>query len=130
MNFLKSFLQKFRGDERQQRNLTLLSALGDQDANAQHIASRVRARHEAARLTSIALRRMKEDREKGLAQIELYLDDWQFHNGPITTKEQLRDACVDCIDRVRQRKQAARRARQLAEDAAFDSLTGLEDFPF
>ena len=76
---------------------------------------------------------MKEEREKGLAQIELYLDDWQFHNGPITTKEQLAHAIADCVDRVRQRAkaaQAAQAARQMAEDAAFDDLTGLRDFPF
>jgi hypothetical protein len=81
-------------------------------------------------LTNIALRRMKDDRDKGLAQIELYLDDWQFHNGPITTKEHLAHAVADCVDRVRQRSRAAQAARQMAEDAAFEDLTGLKDHPF
>lgn len=130
MNLFKSFLRRFQdqsSDERQQRNRDALASLGDGDANSQHVAQRNATRVEAARLTRVALRRMKEDREKGLAQIELYLDDWQFHNGPITTKEQLANAIADCVDRVRRRAQAAQRLR---EDAAENDLTGLKDFPF
>ena len=49
------------------------------------------AKIEAARLVKIAVRRMKEDRQKSQAAIEMYLDDWAFHNGPIT-KENVADA--------------------------------------
>ena len=70
---------------------------------------------------------MKEDRQKAQAQIELYLDDWIFHNGPITTREKFNTAIRDCVDRIRQRHQAAQR---LANDAAENDLAGLKDFPF
>jgi hypothetical protein len=130
MNLFKSFLRRFQdhnSDERQQRNRDALASLGDGDANSRHIASRKALGHEAARLTAIALRRMKEDKQKAQAQIELYLDDWTFHNGPIRTQEQFNNAIRDCVDRIRRRHQAA---RQLAADAAENDLTGLKDFPF
>ncbi len=127
MNLFKSFLRRlhdYNTDVRQQRNRTALAPLGDGDANSRHVASRKAAGYEAARLTRIALRRMKEDRERGLAQIELYLDDWVFHNGPIT-KENQAEAMADCVDRIRQRAQAA---QQVAEDRAED-YGGMKDFP-
>lgn len=124
MNWLRNLL---RGEIRQQRNLSILAPIGDGDANSQHVASRNAARHEATRLTGIALRRMKEDKEKAQALIELYLDDWIFHNGPITTQAQFQNAIRDCVDRIKQRHRAA---QQLAEDAAEDGLTGLKEFPF
>jgi hypothetical protein len=133
MNLFKGFLRRFHdynSDLGQERNKAALAQLDDGDANKKHIEQRTLSKIEAARLTNIALRRMKNDREKGLAQIELYLDDWQFHNGPITTKEQLANAIADCVDRVRQKATAAQATRQMAEDAAFEDLTGLKDFPF
>lgn len=130
MNLFKSFLRRLHDhnrDERLQRNLSILAPIGDGDANSRHIASRNALGHEAARLTRVALRQMKEDKQKAQAQIELYLDDWVFHNGPITTRGQFDRAIRDCVDRIKQRHRAA---RKLAEDAAEDGLTGLKDFPF
>ena len=130
MNPFKSLLRRFHdhnSDVRQQRNRDALASLGDGDANSRQIASRKASGHEAARLTQVALRRMKEDRQKAQAQIELYLDDWIFHNGPINTQERFNTAIRDCVDRIRRRHQAA---QQLAYDAAEDDLTGLKEFPF
>jgi hypothetical protein len=129
MNLFKGFMRKLhdmRSDQKQQRNLAALAPLGDGDANSRHIASRKALGHEAARLTRIALRRMKEDRQKGQAEIELYLDDWIFNNGPITTKEQFETAVRDCVDRIAQRAQAAQR---VAEDQA-EGDGGMSDFLF
>ena len=123
MNWFRNLLGR---ETRRQRNLSLLAPIGDGDANSQHIASRNAARHEAARLLRIALRRAKDDRQKGLAEIELYLDDWIFNNGPITTKEQFDNAMRDCVDRIRQRIKAA---RKLAEARAENDLTEMKDFP-
>jgi len=130
MNLFKSLLRRLHDDNsdlRQQRNRAVLAPLGDGDANSRHVANRKALRNEAVRLTRVALRRMKEDRQKALAQIELYLDDWVFNNGPITTKEQFENAVRDCVDRIKQRQKTA---RHLAEDAVEHDLTGLKDFPF
>ena len=122
-----SWFRNLLGREtRQQRSLSLLAPIGDGDANSQHIASQNALRHEAARLMRIALRRMRDDRQRGLAEIELYLDDWVFHNGPITTKEQFDNAMRDCIDRIKQRHKAA---QQLAEARTENDLTEMKDFP-
>ena len=129
MNLFKSFMRRLHdnnNDERQQRNIAALAPLGDGDANSKHIASRKAARNEVSRLTLVALRRMKEDRQKAMTQIELYLDDWVFNNGPITTREQFQDAVRDCADRMARRLQAA---HQMAEDADYNDLVGMKDFP-
>lgn len=128
MNLFKSFLRRSHdsnSDVRQQRNAVALSRLDDGDANKKHIEQRTQAKAEAARLLKIAMRRIKEDRQKSLAAIEMYLDDWVFHNGPIT-KENVAEAMSDCVDRVRQRRQAAQR---IAEHQA-DDYDGMKDFPF
>lgn len=130
MNVFKSFLRRLHDDNRdarQQTNQAALASLGDGDANSQHVASRKALRSEASRLTQVAMRRMKEDRQKATAQVELYLDDWVFNNGPITTREQFETAVRDCADRIKRRQQAA---QQLAENAAEGDLAGMKDFPF
>ena len=129
MNLFKSFLRHlhdYNSDLRQVRNTAVLAPLGDGDANSKHVASRKAAGNEAVRLMRVALRRMKEDREQAQAQIELYLDDWVFNNGPITTQEQFETAVSDCVDRIRQRAQAA---QQVAENRDED-YGGMKDFPF
>lgn len=114
------------GDARRERNMRALAPLGDADANSEHIAKRKAMRHESTRLVHVALRRMKENREKLMGQLELYLDDWTFHNGPIDTQERFQDAMRDCVDRITQRRQAAVR---LAEEPEQD-VGGMQDFPF
>jgi hypothetical protein len=128
MNLFKNVLRKLHdhsGDAKQQRNRTALTQLDDGGANKKHIERRTQAKIETARLVKIAVRRMKEDRQKCQAAIEMYLDDWAFHNGPIT-KENIAEAMSDCVDRIRQRAQAAQR---IAEDRAGD-YDGMKDFPF
>lgn len=128
MSLFKSFLQRFHdynSDARQQRNRAALSRLDDDDANKKHIEQRTLTKIEVARLVKVAVRRIKEDRQKREAAIEMYLDDWAFHNGPIT-KENIAEAMSDCVDRIRQRAQAAQR---VVEDRAGD-YDGMRDFPF
>jgi hypothetical protein len=126
MNMFKSLLRHLHDgyhDYKQEWNRAALAPLGDGDANSAHIASRRALGHEATRLTGVALRRIKEDKQRAQAAIELYLDDWIFHNGPIT-KENFAQAMSDCIDRIKQRANAAQR---VAENRAED---GMKDFPF
>ena len=128
MNLFKSFLRRLhddRRDLRQQTNRAALASLGDGDANSQHVANRKALRSEVVRLTQVALRRMKEDRQKAMAQVELYFDDWVFNNGPIATREQFETAVRDCVDRIKQRTQAVQYAREHAVDD-----DGMKDFPF
>jgi hypothetical protein len=128
MNLFKDVLRKLHdhsSDAKQQRNRTALTQLDDGGANKNHIERRTQAKIETARLVKIAVRRMKEDRQKCQAAIEMYLDDWAFHNGPIT-KENIAEAMSDCVDRIRQGAQAAQR---VAEDRAGD-YDGMKDFPF
>lgn len=127
MNLFKDFLRRLhdhKSDVKQQRNQTALATLDDGSANKEHIEQRTLAKVEAARLVKIAARRMKEDRQKCEAAIEMYLDDWVFHNGPIT-KENIVEAMVDCVDRIKQRTQAVQSAREHAVDD-----DGMKDFPF
>ena len=128
MNLFKEFLRRVhdhRSDVRQQHNQTALATLDDGSANKEHIEQRTLAKLEAARLVKVAARRMKEDRQKCEAAIEMYLDDWVFHNGPIT-KENVVEAMVDCVDRIKQRTQAVQR---FAEHQA-EGHDGMKDFPF
>ena len=127
MNLFKDFLRRLhdhKSDVKQRRNQTALASLDDGSANKEHIEQRTLAKVEAARLVKIAARRMKEDRQKCEAAIEMYLDDWVFHNGPIT-KENVVEAMVDCVDRIKQRTQAVQSAREHAVDD-----DGMKDFPF
>jgi len=127
MNLFKSFLRRlhdYNTDVRQQRNRAALASLDDGGANKKHIEQRTLGKIEAARLLKLAVRRMKEDRQRCEAAIEMYLDDWMFHNGPLT-KENLAEAMADCVDRIRQRAQAA---HQVAEERAED-YGGMKDFP-
>jgi len=126
MNLFKGFLRRvhdYNSDVRQQRNRAALASLDDGDVNKKHFQQRTFAKAEATRLVKIAVRRMKEDRQRCEAAIEMYLDDWAFHNGPITN-ENIAEAMADCVDRIRQRAQAA---QQVAEERADD---GMKDFPF
>jgi hypothetical protein len=128
MKLFKGFLRYFHdynSDLKQQHNKAALARLDDSDANKKHIEQRSFAKSEATRLVGIAVRRIKENRQKCEAAIEMYLDDWAFHNGPIT-RENLAEAMSDCVDRIRQRAQAAQR---VAEDRAEDH-DGMKDFPF
>jgi hypothetical protein len=125
MNLFKGFLQHFNSDSKQNRNKAALAQLDDSDANKQHIEQRTLEKVEAARLVRIALRRIKEDHQRSQAAIEMYLDDWVFHNGPIT-RANVEEAMRDCVDRIAQRAQAAQR---VSEDQAEDH-DGMEEFPF
>ena len=128
MNLFKGFLNRFHDyntDVRQERNKAALAQLDDGDANKKHIEQRTLSKIEAARLVKVAVRQMKEDRQRCEAAIEMYLDDWAFHNGPIT-KENVMEAMRDCVDRIIQRAQAAQR---VAEHQAEDH-DGMKDFPF
>jgi hypothetical protein len=128
MNLFKGFLNRFHDyntDVRQERNKAALAQLDDGDANKKHIEQRTLSKIEAARLVKVAVRQMKEDRQRCEAAIEMYLDDWAFHNGPIT-KENVMEAMRDCVDRISQRAQAAQR---VAEHQAEDH-DGMKDFPF
>ena len=128
MNLFKGFLRRFHdynSDLRQERNTSALAQLDDGDANKKHIEQRTHSKIEAARLVKVAVRQMKEDRQRCEAAIEMYLDDWAFHNGPIT-KENVMEAMRDCVDRISQRAQAAQR---VAEHQAEDH-DGMKDFPF
>jgi hypothetical protein len=128
MNLFKGFLNRFHDyntDVRQERNKAALAQLDDGDANKKHIEQRTLSKIETARLVKVAVRQMKEDRQRCEAAIEMYLDDWAFHNGPIT-KENVMEAMRDCVDRISQRAQAAQR---VAEHQAEDH-DGMKDFPF
>jgi hypothetical protein len=128
MNLFKGFLRRFHDYNsglRQERNKAALAQLDDGDANKKHIEQRTLSKIEAARLVRVAVRRMKEDRQRCEVAIEMYLDDWAFHNGPVTN-ENVMEAMRDCVDRISQRAQAAQR---VAEHQAEDH-DGMKDFPF
>jgi hypothetical protein len=110
---------------RTERNLQVLASLGDSDANSKQIKERILKRHEANRLVHVMLRNIKSDRQTAMTTIELYLDDWVFHNGPIT-KENCGDAVADCVDRVVKQAEATQR---LKEEAEFREMQGMEDYP-
>jgi hypothetical protein len=110
---------------RTERNLQALASLGDSDANSKQIKERILKRHEAKRLVNVMLRNIRSDKQKAETNFELYLDDWVFHNGPIT-KENFADVVADYIDRVVRRAAAAQR---LKEEADFREMQGMEDYP-
>jgi hypothetical protein len=127
MNMFKTFMRKLHDSSQDvivQPTRAALAPLDAGDANKKHIEQRTLGKIEAARLLKIAVRRMKEDRQRCEAAIEMYLDDWVFHNGPITN-ENIAEAMADCVDRIRQRAQAA---HQVAEERAED-YGGMRDFP-
>jgi hypothetical protein len=110
---------------RTERNLQALASLGDSDANSKQIKERILKRHEAKRLVNVMLRNIRSDKQKAETNFELYLDDWVFHNGPLT-KENFVDVVADYIDRVVRRAAAAQR---LKEEAEFRDMQGMEDYP-
>ena len=109
--------------DKRQTNLDALAPLSNMDANTKHIFSRVKKRFEAMRLIGIFLKRERADKQKAESNLELYLDDWVFHHGPIT-KENAAEVVADCLDRVRQQQ----RTVQALSDDAIDP-DGMMDFP-
>jgi hypothetical protein len=103
-----------------ERNLQVLAPIDDGNANAQHIARRRAERVEWRRKLTVILKHFFQDMRKALTNAELYMEDWRFHNGPITTENQ-RQAIADCIDRVvsQHNTKAA-----MEEDAEFRAMQG------
>jgi hypothetical protein len=100
-------------------NLKVLEPLSNTDANGKQIFSRVKERIEAMRIVSIFLKRTRADDQKAQANMELYLDDWIYHNGPIDflpNKDHpkggpiFQNALADCVDRIT--KQQRKRNQQ------------------
>lgn len=122
-------------------NRKVLEPFSKMDANAEHIFSRTRKRIEAMRLVAIFLKRKRQDTQKAQANIELYLDDWIYHHGPIDylpSKEHpqggpiFQNALADCADRIQKQQQAK---DQMQEDAEFRQMQGslgdgFDDGPF
>jgi hypothetical protein len=119
-----------RKDEQIANNLKVLAPLSNMDGNAKHIFSRVKERIEAMRIVTVFFKRKREDDQKAQANLELYLDDWVYHNGPIDylpSKEHpqggpvFQNALADCVDRIAKQHNAR---SQRKEDAEFLQMQG------
>jgi histidinol dehydrogenase len=106
--------------DKRENNKKILASLRDDDANRDHIFKRCWDRIQAMRQVTTVLKRSREDEQKALTNIELYLDDWAFHRGPIT-KDNVKEAMTDVVDRVLKQHQAK---QQRVEDAEFHVMQG------
>ena len=106
--------------DRRENNKQALDSIRDNDGNKEHIFARLLRRFGLKRQIAVALKHDRQEREKAQANIEIYLDDWAFHRGGITTAN-VKEALVDCADRVVKLHQAK---QQRAEDAEFRAMQG------
>jgi hypothetical protein len=101
-------------------NVKILDGVKSEPANQRHIFARLKQRFENNKLVALALKRIRQDRQRAETNAELYLDDWAFHHGGIT-KENLPQAAMDCIDRALTLHRAKQQQREFNEER---ELTG------
>ena len=126
-----------RKQQQIEQNRKLLASLGDGDANREHIFKRFQKRIEAMRLISIMFKRIRQDHQRAQSELEIYLDDWVYHHGPIDylpSKEHpmggpvFQNAMEDCIDRIAKQREALEQQKADAEHEFEDDAT-MKDFP-
>ncbi|HKV79753.1 MAG TPA: hypothetical protein VJP02_16505 [Candidatus Sulfotelmatobacter sp.] len=106
--------------DRRENNKQALDSIRDNDGNKQHIFARLLRRFNLKRKLAVMLKHDRQERDKAQANIEIYLDDWAFHRGGLT-KNNVKEALADCVDRVVKLHQTK---QQRTEDAAFREMQG------
>lgn len=125
--------------DKRERNKTILAGIGNESENQRHIFSRLLQRFKRNRAVALALKQIRQDKQKALSNIEMYLDDWAYHHGGLT-QANVHQAMSDCVDRMlalhqaKQQQREAQKERALSGglgdgfDGEFGDLPGDEDF--
>lgn len=106
--------------DRRENNKQALDSITNDDGNKQHIFARMLRRFNLKRKLAVMLKHDRQEREKAQANIEIYLDDWAFHRGGITTSN-VKEAMADCVDRI---VKLHRVKQHQAEDTEWRAMQG------
>ena len=109
--------------DKRERNKTIVAGIGNESENQRHIFSRLLQRFKRNRAVAVAMKQIRQDKQKALSNIEMYLDDWAYHHGGLT-QANVHQAMSDCVDRMLTLHQAKQQQREAQEERALSGGLG------